>query len=171
MNSSPLTPILLSCVVVIGAAAACEAPAPEAGPCDAFTCDDYGAECGVVDDGCGQLLQCGTCDDDALCTSGTCVTPTAPQACVPGADVACACGGALVGAQTCLADGSGFDACRCDCDALDCADYGAECGVVDDGCGSLLQCGGCDADEVCADGTCQCRQFLVRDAEGSARSP
>ncbi len=41
--------------------------------CIPQTCEASGTECGPTDDGCGQPLNCGTCETDMLCQSGQCV--------------------------------------------------------------------------------------------------
>jgi hypothetical protein len=43
----------------------------EACVCSAATCEDIGAECGAPDDGCGTMLDCGTCAS-GMCLAGRC---------------------------------------------------------------------------------------------------
>ncbi len=43
---------------------------------------------------------------------------------------------------------------QCVCVPKTCADLGAQCGSVSDGCGGMLECGSCGPDEVCESGTC-----------------
>jgi hypothetical protein len=38
--------------------------------CNAQSCDDQGIECGPTGDGCGELLQCGECDEGETCGGG-----------------------------------------------------------------------------------------------------
>ena len=38
------------------------------------TCSSLGYECGPATDGCGNTLNCGTCDPGSTCTGGTCVS-------------------------------------------------------------------------------------------------
>lgn len=40
------------------------------------------------------------------------------------------------------------------CGTVTCASAGATCGTVADGCGGVLQCGGCGAGQFCSGGTC-----------------
>lgn len=54
-----------ACVVPNGTGG-CQVGAPA--PCK--TCQDLGAECGQVDDGCGHMLQCGTCTAPNTCGGG-----------------------------------------------------------------------------------------------------
>jgi hypothetical protein len=55
--------------------AACEAPYMRvAGRCECAprTCEDLAATCGTPDDGCGGMLECGTCADGTACVEGVC---------------------------------------------------------------------------------------------------
>ncbi len=45
---------------------------------------------------------------------------------------------------------------ECVCTPQTCDDIGYTCGAPDDGCGTPLDCGACDGDGVCTDGTCAC---------------
>jgi hypothetical protein len=51
------------------------------GPCEPRTCLEAGAECGTIDDGCGDPLVCGTCTGGEICGAGgqpnTCAPPPA----------------------------------------------------------------------------------------------
>jgi hypothetical protein len=94
------------------------------GSCKPRTCADADANCGPIGDGCGGLIQCGTCTGSEACGGGG--KPSK-------------CGGAtncvpLTGAN----DGSG--ACA------------GKCGPLADGCGGLIQCGGCTAPQTCGGG-------------------
>ncbi len=40
--------------------------------CSARTCADFEAECGTRDDGCGNMLQCGHCDNGESCHANMC---------------------------------------------------------------------------------------------------
>lgn len=51
-----------------------------------------------------------SCDGESDSTGGHSNPVTA---CAPGQQIACACGGSVVGYQVCAADGSGYDACVC----------------------------------------------------------
>jgi hypothetical protein len=44
--------------------------------CMPATCDDLGAECGDIADGCEGVLHCGACDTASVCIDNTCVVPT-----------------------------------------------------------------------------------------------
>lgn len=45
---------------------------------------------------------------------------------------------------------------ECVCTPNTCDDIGYTCGAPDNGCGTPLDCGACDGDGVCMDGTCSC---------------
>ncbi len=81
-------------------------------------------ECGLAGDGCGAVLDCGTCT-----TAGE------------------TCGGAGVANQCDLGMGG--------CAPLTCDDYPAvQCGAASDGCGGLLDCGGCAQGSKCQRNEC-----------------
>jgi hypothetical protein len=58
-------------------------PPQDAGSCTAATCMSLGLDCGPVGDGCGNLLECGTCTAPETCggggTSGVCGTSGGPH--------------------------------------------------------------------------------------------
>ncbi|MDD5193629.1 MAG: hypothetical protein PHF67_03515 [Candidatus Nanoarchaeia archaeon] len=48
--------------------------------CTPKTCSELGKQCGSADDGCGTLLECGTCETGQGCSSeGTCVAVCVPD--------------------------------------------------------------------------------------------
>ncbi len=99
--------------------------------CMPRTCAEAGANCGPVSDGCGALLQCGTCATGQSCGGG-------------GVPSVCGSGGGPDGGAG--GGGSGM------CTPRTCAQVGANCGPVSDGCGALLQCGTCMAPDICGGG-------------------
>jgi hypothetical protein len=44
-------------------------------PCVPVSCDEVGAQCGSIDDGCGTMLDCGNCMPSIVCTSNQCIHP------------------------------------------------------------------------------------------------
>ena len=50
------------------------------------------------------------------------------------------CPNNCTGVNTC---GGGGEQFKCGCEPLDCLNLGAECGLVDNGCGETIDCGGC----------------------------
>jgi len=92
--------------------------------CGLVTCASQGATCGPVGDGCGGVIDCGTC--------------TAPETC-GGAGTLFTCG-----------DGGGGGG---SCTPRSCTMAGADCGVVADGCGGLTpSCGSCPMGQACGAG-------------------
>lgn len=100
-----------------------DTPAPDvdASPgCGLVTCASQNATCGPIGDGCGGVIDCGSC--------------TAPET--------CGGGGTLF---TCGGSGGGGT-----CTPRTCAQAGASCGVVSDGCGGLTaNCGSCPTGQTC----------------------
>ena len=92
----------------------------DAGVCTLVTCATVNAGCGPVGDGCGNVVECGSC--------------TAPDFC-GGDGTPYECGG-----------GTGSGACV----PRTCGDAGATCGVIANSCGGLTaSCGTCGAGELC----------------------
>jgi len=154
--------------------------------CVPLTCAALEAECGVVDDGCGDEIDCGGCEapatcggggeanrcgctgesDEALCAAAgaTCGSITVTDSCGVERTVA-DCGGCEAPA-TC--GGAGVEnACGCtgETDEALCAAAGASCGsiTVTDSCGverTVADCGGCEAPATCGgagvENTCGC---------------
>jgi hypothetical protein len=101
--------------------------APDGGnPCTPQTCSSLGYDCGPAGDGCGNVLQCGTC--------------TAPQFCGGGGPAKC-------GGNTGIGSDGGVI-----CTPTTCAALGYDCGVAGDGCGNALQCGTCTDPQYCGGG-------------------
>ena len=151
------------------------------GTCVPTSCQASGFTCGQNADGCGNLLDCGTCSGADFCGGGgfsRCGTGDAgpapdggtctPKAC---ADLGLTCGlnadgcggvvdcGQCPSGQTCGL--AGFS--RCGAPALDggpvtsckpatCSSLGATCGTAGDGCGGTLDCGSCTAPAFCGGG-------------------
>src|SRR5580658_3858027 len=153
----------------------------DAGACVPKTCVELGLTCGSNADGCGGVLDCGTCTAPAVCGGGgfsVCGGPAGGEggtlaACVPATcsslGVGCGtagdgCGGTLA-CGTCAAPafcgGGGFSVCGGSsapgatpvCAPATCQSLGFNCGPAGDGCGNLLQCGACGGADVCGGGT------------------
>jgi hypothetical protein len=95
-------------------------------PCTPQTCTSLGYDCGPAGDGCGNLLQCGSC--------------TSPQYCGGGGPDKC-------GGSTGVGSDGGVICTPTTCTAL-----GYDCGVAGDGCGNALQCGTCSSPQYCGGG-------------------
>lgn len=150
--------------------------APGDGGCTVnITCASAGKNCGPISNGCGELINCGTCTLPETCGGGG--TPSVcggSQGCVPktcaelGADcgpMADQCGG-LINCGSCalpeICGGAGVPG-ECGnlgsnlndagmCVPTTCAIAGATCGTIGDGCMGTLNCGGCSMGQVCGGG-------------------
>jgi len=87
--------------------------------CQPKTCQDLGYDCGQSGDG---------CDDGQILDCGSCATGQT-------------CGGGGTSGQC----GMGMTMCT----PLTCADVGAQCGIIGDGCGSTVDCGNCMNGQIC----------------------
>jgi hypothetical protein len=136
--------------------------------CVPTSCEPKGLACGPTDDGCGNMINCGSCPGGEVCGGagqpgqcGTC--ECSPENCAQlGFDCGMAaytCGGPGCGAlllecgtcrapETCGGGGqpnvcgisdAGADACV----PTTCAAQNYWCGTLDDGCGGTLDCGSC----------------------------
>jgi hypothetical protein len=154
-------------------------------------CAGEGAECGQIGNGCGGILDCGSCPGDEICGLNAPQLCGAPPVCVPATPAeACAtacgfvsdnCGDAIDCAnegfpcpigETCggggvqFQCGSGGTACVAVDQPTACA--GRECGQVGDGCESSHTCGTCDAGENCVAGQCEVANVCTPLAEEDA---
>jgi hypothetical protein len=148
---------------------------PDAPPptCRPVTCAQLRANCGQHANGCGGLINCGTCPEGQTCGGGgvanQCGGPTCrPRTCAQvGAQCGKAgngCGGTLdCGAcPTGEACGAGGVPNRCapvDCESRTCAEMGVTCGPSGDGCGNLMNCGPCPPNctpRTCAEAGANC---------------
>lgn len=131
--------------------------------CEPTTCAAQGVHCGLIDDRCGNSLECGTCAALEVCVQGACIDPTqcTPDTC-KSLGMACGtlddgCGGTLecgacTGDLVCISG-----ACTIkpvDCTPTTCAAQGKNCGNIDDGCGHTLSCGTCGANQTCTANVC-----------------
>lgn len=142
-------------------------PDDDGSSCKPKTCKELGKNCGVVADGCGNVLECGSCADGLPCGAFAAnVCPTAEEyadLCKPQTrEEACAgkecgvegdgCGGTYVCGTCASGEGCGLErAFACsplptssddDCPARieSCAAAGAECGLIGNGCGGTIDC-------------------------------
>jgi hypothetical protein len=145
--------------------------------CSPISCQALGVTCGMQGDGCGGVLDCGSCPSGQFCggagfnVCGT-GTPDGGLACTPktcvGLGYNCGaagdgCGGALQCGATCPAPqycgGGGFNTCGGNgnltpeggvpCTPTTCSALGFNCGPAGDGCGGALQCGTCGGTDIC----------------------
>jgi hypothetical protein len=136
---------------IIGAGVSTCAPTT---PCVPKTCAQANATCGPAGDGCGNIIQCGSCSVGQACVAGACTTGCTPKTC---ADEGFTCGmqgdgcgnalncGTCPSGQTCNAGKCGSGTCMPE----SCTQQGYACGSVGDGCGNIQNCGTCPQGEVC----------------------
>ena len=138
--------------------------------CAKRTCAEAGMNCGPISDGCGGLVDCGTCPSGqacgaispSVCGAGSCTTRSTC------ADLGATCGqqgdgcGDVIECGTCTlpetCGGAGVsNTCGTPsgttgeggvCTPKSCLSMGYNCGPVADGCGGLVDCG------TCATGSC-----------------
>jgi hypothetical protein len=140
--------------------------APSTPSCVSTTCAAQGFTCGPADDGCGNLLQCGTCPAGETCGGGgmssVCGAPSCtPRSCAAqgiqcgpagdGCGNALSCGTCPAG-ETCGAGGKPGVCGSGTCTAKTCMEQGISCGPAGDGCGKALSCGSCPAGQTCGGG-------------------
>jgi hypothetical protein len=153
-------------------AASCIQPdMPPPPMCTPRTCAQIGANCGPVGDGCGGMLNCGTCMLPQTCGGGGQPSVCGGMACVPRTcaqqNISCGpagdgCGG-LLQCGMCTAPatcGGGGMPGVCGVSVVDagacvprtCAEQNISCGPAGDGCGGQLDCGTCTAPQTCGGG-------------------
>ena len=156
---------------------------PDGGiPCTPTTCTALGYDCGVAADGCGGVLNCGSCTDPQYCGGGGYSTCGGSNGLSPDGSVACTpktcsslgytcgvagdgCGGTL-SCGSCTAPqycgGGGFNQCGGNsgfsadggvaCTPKTCSQLAYTCGITGDGCGASLNCGSCTNPQYCGGG-------------------
>ena len=141
--------------------------------CQALTCAAQGKNCGDLPDGCGGVLDCGGCSGGSICgllTANVCTSPAELCLRLPSADVCSGkecgldgdgCGGTYPCGTCTSGEVCGVSApfqcgavpvvSETDCPARieSCAAVGAECGLIGNGCGGSIDCGGCGPGELC----------------------
>ncbi len=128
--------------------------------CTPTTCALKGATCGPLPDGCGNILECGTCPSGEACTNNVCGN----GGCVPKTCAAqnFACGSQGDGCGNAISCGTCPSGESCTngvcgsggCTAKSCAQQSTACGSIGDGCGNIQNCGVCPSGEVCTNGAC-----------------
>ncbi len=142
---------------------------PDLPTCTPRTCQQLGAQCGEVGDGCGNVIDCGDCPVGQSCGAGgpnRCGAPCTPVTCQqlgiqcgPAGD---GCGnllqcGACPMGQSCGGGGTpGVCGAPPDmalpCQPLTCQQQGLACGPAGDGCGNVIDCGTCPMGQTCGGG-------------------
>jgi len=127
------------------------------------TCAMLGATCGIIPDGCGQVINCGNCAAGFQCLPNHQCCLNAPLTqCPAGEDCGVesdGCGG-FINCGVC-ASGSVCNSNHC-CTptppAMACA--GKQCGAVSDGCGGTIACGTCTPGVTCIANQCEIVEHL-----------
>ena len=101
------------------------------------------ATCETLGLGTGSLACASNCQqyDTTGCSNG-CTPDCSATECGPDPVCGTDCGGCSAGEQ-CTMGGA------CECVPTTCAAEGAQCGQIDDGCGGMLECGGCPGAQTC----------------------
>ena len=150
--------------------------------CIPTSCAAKGAECGSIPDGCGGVVECGSCDADLFCGGagpnkcGT--TPCVAHTCAswrrPAAQTSDGCGkvldcGTCTAPETC---GGGGAENACGCTPRRAPIRVPQCGTISDGCGNQPVCGVCTLPAVCSNNSCGCTpRRAPTSAPSAARSP
>jgi len=135
--------------------------------CEPVSCASAGKTCGTMGDGCGHVLDCGTCPAGqscggggtanvcgavAGCTPTTCAAQHATCGSIPdGCGGTLSCGPCPPG-ESCGAGGTPNVCVTNACTPTTCAAQKTDCGGIPDGCGGTLDCGACKAGEQCGAG-------------------
>jgi hypothetical protein len=150
--AGPITPQEQMLEFMIFDLGSCVAPTS----CVPTTCAASGATCGPIADGCGNVLQCGSCPSGQSCVGGRCATTCAPQSC---ASQGFTCGkqgdgcGNLIDCGSCATGQCHSGMCSPGaCTPLAQCPVGITCGMIGDGCSSTLDCGSCPAGQTCGGG-------------------
>jgi hypothetical protein len=134
----------------------CVAPAV----CTSLTCAQANSNCGPTADGCGNIMQCGSCPTNQACVGGICTPNCNPTDCAAQGfmcgEQSDGCGnvqlcGACPGGETCVAG----QCSAASCTPQTCNQLGAMCGTQGDGCGGSVQCGNCPTNQTCERGVCR----------------
>lgn len=137
--------------------------APDVPTCTPKTCNNVGAApytCGQWGDGCGGMLNCGTCSvAGETCggsgTPGMCGAPKCvPKTCAMLGNVCGTFSDGCSGTLNCTCPAGSGDTCvsgQCvaPCTPLTCNQLGYSCGSWSDGCGGVATCPACMAPKTC----------------------
>jgi hypothetical protein len=148
---------------------------PDGGSCSAKTCAQLNVSCGPTGNGCGGVIECGTCTAPATCggggVAGECGYPDAgctPRTCANFPSTTCGeqsdgCGGHTANCNPCTLPstcGGGGIADECGypdagCTPVSCSALGFQCGYGANGCGGVTaECGVCAAGSSCISNHC-----------------
>ncbi|HXC49806.1 MAG TPA: hypothetical protein VN634_02870 [Candidatus Limnocylindrales bacterium] len=128
--------------------------------CAPDSCQSVGAQCGQISDGCGSLLDCGSCDTTSICVDSLCVTTTTTTTSTTTTSTTSTTTSTLeLDCSASSGSNARPDGCPCDGNS-DC------CGVCG-GSGATTICGGArkpGAPEICYGEDCRPRGSLSNDS-------
>lgn len=103
--------------------------------------------CDYSTNNCGQEVNCGSCEENGVCSNGVCSSDINYSDCDNDLTNGYEC--YLGGGNLCYQEGC--------CTPIDvCSVIGYTCGTYDDGCGGTVECGSCTDDcSSCIEGSCQ----------------
>jgi hypothetical protein len=139
---------------------------PDVPTCTKTTCAAQKIACGPAGDGCGGVLDCGTCNPPLTCGGGGVASQCGAPTCTPrtcgsqgiqcgpagdGCGDALDCGPCATG--TCGGGGTpGQCGSGSTCTPRSCSAQAIQCGPAGDGCGKSLDCGSCPSGQACGGG-------------------
>jgi hypothetical protein len=145
----------------------CVGEDPEVPQCNPVSCD--AGRCGVIPNGCGGTVDCGSCIPE--CVPTTCTAQGAECGNIgDGCSDVIDCGDCPPG-QTCGANSPNECGEGPECEPQSCEDADAECGLVGDGCGDINDCGDCPEGQICGldepykCGTPECEPITCEDVD------
>jgi hypothetical protein len=135
-------------------------PPPPA--CTPQTCASQAVQCGQAADGCGGVIDCGTCATGTCggggiagkCGSFSCSPSTCAAQGYTCGSTGDGCGnilncGSCAAGTTCGGGGTPGKCGSATCTPTTCAAQGIDCGSTGDGCGNVLACGTCTLPTTC----------------------
>ena len=134
--------------------------------CTPATCASQGKNCGTVSDGCGGMLNCGSCSGTEscggagqanVCGPGTCIAKTCLGLGLNCGALSDGCAaqlncGTCSGSDSCGGGGTANVCGQGACVSKTCTGLGRTCGAASDGCGGQLACGTCSGANTCGGG-------------------
>jgi hypothetical protein len=155
-NNDPMTPQEKMLEFMIFDLGSCVGPLPPT-ICTPKTCASQGFTCGMQDNGCSAVIDCGACPSGQSCLTGTCMNTCPAQTC---ASQGFTCGMQGDGCNNTINCGACPSGQACNdgkCTDMGCVPKAAcppgYCGSISDGCNNTIDCTTtCTAPETCGGG-------------------